>query len=769
MLYKRIYNGHEILIWIFSTAGDFWYAYSIYLFIDGKLRRERGICHSILHKFVIFQDGPEKVLLEFLTRKSKKKLRHLDYEFSINGVLLETGTIKISNILSTPKDLEKAVEEYKKTGTINEIPQPFKKVTRTLNQVIKENDEIIDNEVQILSTAGHLLLNKIKSIKIRNPIRKKNKKTNLNTAQIASKEIKTKENYLIAYLLFYISTITIPIGIALCLNFMHGYPSLMTSILIASFIPLILCLYLIGAFFVFVALPKEVIKEQIAILKMDDEERLKYEIHNAKHVTPKVVSDLEKEGVLANKKDFAELLMLLFLPPIPPIGSSTKAWVRFFTSPLITPLKVLLRIFTLYDIHIATPKRIKELKGSVKQGRKNSVRNKYRRRQLVGLPIICIAVTVLVVIGLRKVHLEYKHDRLYKTGVTALKNKELNKAEEIFQQYFQNDYSKGAKIGDLFFSEDQYIFAYKYYKQNPYISSYYKYSIAAYNSGDLDEAYGKAKFQLIARKTKDSYQKCYLWYLVGRISEKRNDFVSASEYYNNALKIYRSGNLAKEIKQRLHRINTTSDLNQTIYQSALEMFRNKQYAKAIPLFKKVYKTTSDFKIRYSALSKIGYCKVGLNDYVAAKKYFLEFLSGVNTKKTGIQSTIGSLYSIIGKGFWDEKNFEDAIKYSRKAYDFSPNDLKVRNQFAWYLIASEDRSLVRPQKALEIAAKTVTMDKKENPYYIDTLAGCYARLGEFQKAIFYQQKAVELASKNKLSGEVFEKHLQSFKNKQIPWY
>jgi TPR repeat protein len=67
-----------------------------------------------------------------------------------------------------------------------------------------------------------------------------------------------------------------------------------------------------------------------------------------------------------------------------------------------------------------------------------------------------------------------------------------------------------------------------------------------------------------------------------------------------------------------------------------------------------------------------------------------------------------------------------------------------NNYAWLLVTAEDHKLRDPQKALPYAQKAVDLSGGREAYALDTLARVYFQLGDIDKAIEWQTKAVARA-------------------------
>ena len=68
-----------------------------------------------------------------------------------------------------------------------------------------------------------------------------------------------------------------------------------------------------------------------------------------------------------------------------------------------------------------------------------------------------------------------------------------------------------------------------------------------------------------------------------------------------------------------------------------------------------------------------------------------------------------------------------------------------------------------KRAIDYGTKACELTKWENAIYLDTLGAAYAEAGDFDAAVKWQTKAVELAP-NKASKEGCQQHLDLYKKK-----
>jgi tetratricopeptide (TPR) repeat protein len=103
---------------------------------------------------------------------------------------------------------------------------------------------------------------------------------------------------------------------------------------------------------------------------------------------------------------------------------------------------------------------------------------------------------------------------------------------------------------------------------------------------------------------------------------------------------------------------------------------------------------------------------------------------------------------------------EAIADYEKAVKLDPQDSGVLNNLSWVLSTSPDDKLRDGKRALELALKACEVTEYKKAHILSTLAAAYAELGDFQTAIKWSQKAVELGSDEEQ--EALRKELESYR-------
>ncbi len=113
---------------------------------------------------------------------------------------------------------------------------------------------------------------------------------------------------------------------------------------------------------------------------------------------------------------------------------------------------------------------------------------------------------------------------------------------------------------------------------------------------------------------------------------------------------------------------------------------------------------------------------------------------MNPKDTLAYRYRGYSYDRIGK-------IEKAVADNRKIIRINPRDNYAYNYLAWvYASKAEGDRHVNASEALSYAKRAVEIDR--NAGSLDTLAGVYARRGEFKEAVRVEKEAYRLSGKEK---------------------
>jgi tetratricopeptide (TPR) repeat protein len=100
-----------------------------------------------------------------------------------------------------------------------------------------------------------------------------------------------------------------------------------------------------------------------------------------------------------------------------------------------------------------------------------------------------------------------------------------------------------------------------------------------------------------------------------------------------------------------------------------------------------------------------------------------------------------------------------------AVQLFPEDSGLLNNFAWVLATSPEDSLRNGKRAVELGLKACELTEYKQSHILSTLAAAYAETGDFESAVKWSEKSVELGE-----GEIKEQlqhELESYRQKK-PW-
>jgi len=115
---------------------------------------------------------------------------------------------------------------------------------------------------------------------------------------------------------------------------------------------------------------------------------------------------------------------------------------------------------------------------------------------------------------------------------------------------------------------------------------------------------------------------------------------------------------------------------------------------------------------------------------------------------------------VGKHAEAVKDYEEALK-------LEPDDTHVLNNYAWVLATSPDDGVRNAARSIELGLKACELTKYEKAHILSTLAAGYAEKGDWENAVKWSSKAVELGGAEAEVSDQLRKELERYKEKK-PW-
>ncbi len=115
---------------------------------------------------------------------------------------------------------------------------------------------------------------------------------------------------------------------------------------------------------------------------------------------------------------------------------------------------------------------------------------------------------------------------------------------------------------------------------------------------------------------------------------------------------------------------------------------------------------------------------------------------------------------IGDHAGARDDYEQALK-------LEPDNTHVLNNLAWLLSTSPEDGLRDAKRAIELATKACKLSDYKQAHILSTLAAGYAEAGDFETAVKWSKKALEIGKEDGQIGEQLEAELKSFQEGK-PW-
>jgi tetratricopeptide (TPR) repeat protein len=131
----------------------------------------------------------------------------------------------------------------------------------------------------------------------------------------------------------------------------------------------------------------------------------------------------------------------------------------------------------------------------------------------------------------------------------------------------------------------------------------------------------------------------------------------------------------------------------------------------------------------------------------------------------LDSTCASRLRTRGTLRFDNGDFKHALTDLESAIRFAPNDADAHAIRAWVLATCPDSRIRDGAVAVVAATRACELTGWREPRSIQTLAAAHAETGDFESAINWQQRAIDLLAANDVNKYEYRKLLERYKTKK----
>lgn len=223
---------------------------------------------------------------------------------------------------------------------------------------------------------------------------------------------------------------------------------------------------------------------------------------------------------------------------------------------------------------------------------------------------------------------------------------------------------------------------------------------------------------------------------------------SAPYHYGLALALSQTGDVAGAKTHYRRALELQPTFNDALYNLAVLLESEGNVEGAAQLYQRAVASTPD---DFTSHNNLGILFARSGDWDKARRHF-ERAVAINPTYVEAHVNLAKLHSQQGRT-------EQAIQHYRAVLRQHPDHFDAAHHLAWLLATATDASLRDGGKARALAEQCARATNYERADVLNTLAAAYACSGDFNKAVVWQTKAVELTGKPTSNGNSPQDYLE----------
>ncbi len=109
----------------------------------------------------------------------------------------------------------------------------------------------------------------------------------------------------------------------------------------------------------------------------------------------------------------------------------------------------------------------------------------------------------------------------------------------------------------------------------------------------------------------------------------------------------------------------------------------------------------------------------------------------------LEPETGGIYSQRALAHYENKDYKQAEADNREALRLDPQNAGAHNNLAWLLATCPQDDIRNGEEAVELANEALRLTRERRSIVYDTAAAAYAEVGDFEEAVAWQERAVNL--------------------------